>query len=84
MDAQTFYGVTLRGQASTAVDSVGPSAQTVGGPISNPTHFNLGTSNPLFWLLVLLLIVIGYLGFLFDFSLKRVVSGNLAVGNKAK
>lgn len=45
-------------------------------------HFALHWNNPIFWFLLLLLIFVGYVGFLFDFSVKRIGSVTLKGGKR--
>lgn len=45
-------------------------------------HGSIGHTNPLFWVLVVVLIVTGYIGFLFDFDFKKVGAVKIGVGSK--
>lgn len=51
-----------------------PTGMAIAGVASG--HHALGHHNPLFWVLILALVVTGYIGLGFDFSVKRV--GKLA------
>lgn len=51
-----------------------------GIPHEIETPFGLGPSNPLFWVLVLVLIITGYATVGFNVGLKRVFKGGLKVG----
>jgi hypothetical protein len=45
-------------------------------------HFVLHWNNPLFWLLLLVLLFVGYVGFLFDFSVKRIGKVDISGGKR--
>lgn len=51
-----------------------------GIPHEIETKLGFGTSNPLFWVLVLVLIVTGYVTLGFNVGLKRVFKGGIKIG----
>lgn len=66
-NAQSVYGYQPKMVAvvvNTPMEDNRPSGNTIGGWQSN--HHSLGHQNPLFWVLLLALIVLGYLGLAFD------------------
>lgn len=76
------YGVQLVQISNVQTSSVA-GADTNSGMSTNAAvgdHLSLHWDNPLFWALVLLLLFVGYIGFLFDFSVKRIGSVNLKGG----
>lgn len=76
------YGVQLA-QISNVQTSTTIGADVNSGMSTNARagdHLSLHWDNPLFWLLVLLLLFVGYVGFLFDFSVKRIGSVELKGG----
>lgn len=76
------YGVQLAQISNVQTSSV-VGADTSSGMSTNANagdHFSLHWDNPLFWLLILFLLFVGYVGFLFDFSVKRIGSVNLKGG----
>lgn len=65
--ASTTYGYQAKVApvvVNTPMEDNRPSSNTIGGWQSN--HHSLGMQNPLFWVLILALVVLGYLGFMFD------------------
>lgn len=48
----------------------------------NSEKLGLGTSNPLFWLLILFLVFTGWIFGAFDFGVKRIGSVNVTAGRK--
>lgn len=51
-----------------------------GVPAAVSTKLGFGTSNPLFWVLVLVLIITGYATVGFNVGIKRVFKGGIKVG----
>lgn len=45
-------------------------------------HGSIGHQNPLFWLLLILLVITGYIGFAFDFDFKKIGEAKVGFGNK--
>lgn len=64
----------------TVSDSRPDSAATM--PSLGLGHASIGHSNPLFWLLVIALLVTGYVGFVFDFDFKKLGEARIGLGNK--
>jgi len=54
--------------------------QQQGIPHEIHTPLGFGTSNPLFWVLILVLVITGYATVGFNFGLKKVFKGGLKVG----
>ncbi len=86
IDAQEYtasaqYGFT-RGEAFSNLTAIGvsPTASAVGGPPLD--HHALGHRNPMFWLLILVLLFVGYVGFLFDFQIKKIGAFSIKGGSK--
>jgi hypothetical protein len=91
MDARQLYGYAAHqggylpeGPVMTDISgareiNVASGGKTVGG--FNLMHNALGVSNPMFWLLILGLILVGYLGFLFDVDIKKVGEARLKGGD---
>lgn len=82
LSAANQYGVQLANmsQVPTSAVDVGKSNS---GPSTMPgagDHFSLHWNNPMFWFLILVLLFVGYVGFLFDFSVKKIGSVNLKGG----
>lgn len=78
MTADQLYGYSSRDQGEGFDTSA--TSKTTGGVGTG--HTALGWNNQLFWLLLLVLIIVGYLGFAFDVSLKRVGEVRVAGGNR--
>ena len=83
------YGVQLAEISNTPLSTVvgantndgsGHVNNAVGGGIGD--HFALHWDNPIFWFLLLLVLFVGYVGFLFDFSVKRIGSINISGGKR--
>lgn len=75
------YGVQLAQISQVPTSAVDTQPNTGMSTNANAgDHLSLHWNNPLFWLLVLVLIFVGYVGFLFDFSVKRIGSINLKGG----
>lgn len=55
-----------------------PSGATAGGVSYG--HHSIGHTNPVFWVLVLALVVTGYIGLGFDFNIKNLFSTRTRVG----
>jgi hypothetical protein len=75
------YGVQLANLSqvpSSGVDVKEPSSMSTS--TSAGDHVALHWNNPMFWFLILLLLFVGYVGFLFDFSVKKIGSINLKGG----
>ena len=51
-----------------------------GIPHEIETKLGFGTSNPLFWVLLLVLIITGYLTLGFNVGIKRVLKGGIKLG----
>ena len=81
MTASSTYGFKRRDVGQANVMGNEPSAMTVGG-IQMGHHTLL--NNPVFWLLVFILIIVGYIGFMFDFSVKRLGEVKVGAGSKSK
>ena len=62
-------------QVHPIVDGSGMSTNAAAG-----NHLSLHWNNPLFWLLVFVLFFVGYVGFMFDFSVKRIGKAGLKLG----
>lgn len=45
-------------------------------------HGSLGHTNPMFWVLIILLLVAGYIGFGFDLDIKRLADIKAGFGSK--
>ena len=83
LDAAMAYGVQLERMAavpSTATDPSSPSSSTVGGDLLGHTAIH---SHPLFYLLIFVLLFVGYVGFLFDFQIKKIVDVKAGAGSKS-
>jgi hypothetical protein len=90
--AQSLYGYAVRkggylpegpvltDVASTREINTSATGKTVGG--MNLVHHALGWQNPLFWVLILALVIVGYLTFLFDIGVKNVGKEKLELGHK--
>lgn len=92
MDAQTVYGWGALRHGDVPTENMGNSNPGPGMTVTHnvPTGFavgNISTShgavynNPLFIVLVLMLVVTGYLGMGFDFHLKRVGKTSTRIGS---
>lgn len=79
MFADDLYGYASRDKGE-GFDTSATSKTTAG---MGTGHSAVGWNNQLFWLLVLILIVIGYLGFAFDVGLKKVGEVRVAGGSRA-
>ena len=88
LNPATSYGVQLDTSSAdfqrvplSTIQRNEPNQQTSGvDGIGN--HFVLHWNNPLFWLLILVLLFVGYIGFLFDFSVKRIGKIGVSGGKK--
>lgn len=84
LDAATAYGVQLERMAavpSTATDPSSPTtSNTVGGSLFGHTAVH---NHPLMFLLIFILLFIGYVGFLFDFQVKKLVDVKAGAGSKS-
>lgn len=77
------YGVQLAQLSqvpSSAVDTQPNTGMSTNASAGD--HFSLHWNNPIFWFLLLLLLFVGYVGFLFDFSVKRIGSINVSGGKR--
>lgn len=79
MTADDLYGYAPKAKAE-GFDTSATSKTTAG---LGSGHHALGWNNQLFWLLVLILIIVGYLGFAFDVGLKRVGEVRVTGGSRA-
>jgi hypothetical protein len=89
--ARSLYGYSIRGGgylpegpvltdvAATREVNTTATGRTVGG--MNLVHHALGVENPLFWVLILALLIVGYLTFLFDIGVKNVGQERLKLGH---
>lgn len=68
-------------QAATRELNTAPSGNMVGSQAIPMWHHAIGIHNPMFWLLLLVLLFVGYVGFLFDFSVKRIGKASLKGGD---
>jgi hypothetical protein len=82
LNPASSYGVELAqiSQVQTSAVDVKSSAAGMSTNANAGDHATLHWNNPLFWFLLLLLIFVGYVGFLFDFSVKKIGSVNLKGG----
>jgi hypothetical protein len=78
-DAYGFISYTPAYPGGLAVASA-TDIQQQGIPHEIEQKLGFGTSNPLFWVLVLVLIITGYATVGFNVGLKRVFKGGLKVG----
>jgi hypothetical protein len=83
LTASSSYGVQLAdiSQVPTSgVDVKDPSSMSTAANAGD--YFSLHWNNPLFWLLVAVLLFVGYVGFLFDFSVKKIGNISLSGGKR--
>jgi hypothetical protein len=78
MDAARTYGYNTKPDLSSPLQE-GVDTNTQGG--FNVRNITWG--HPLFWLLLLLLLIVAYVGFIFDISIKRVGEVQAKGGSKA-
>lgn len=78
-DAYGFISYTPAFPGGLAVANA-TDVQSAGIPHEVLNGMGFGPSNPLFWVLILVLIITGYATVGFDFGLKKVVKGGLKIG----
>lgn len=79
-DAYGFISYTPAYPGGLAVANATDVGNGAGVPHEVTKSLGLGTSNPLFWVLILVLVITGYLTVGFDFGLKKVFKGGLKIG----
>lgn len=64
-----YQGGTSAAVVNSPMEDNRPGGMTVGGIFAN--HSALGHQNPMFWVLILALLVLGYIGFMFDIKVGK-------------